>query len=178
MREVPEHFQAAVKAYDSALRVRWSQPLEAFVVERRIINSDPEMIGKLKGLMHARANREIMNGLPVKAVRTALVRRKHARSFLDGLNQGYRMIWRLDGVSDYDLMRLRFNLFNEDTWEKGQHDGNPAETAKRIAAKEDYNEEFEKRQRDAKRKDEWRDRGKQMYRDFKRRDDSAISVPG
>lgn len=56
-RPVPVWVKAAIAAYDSSLRLRWSDLAEQFVLERKVENSDHERNGRLMAILAKRVGR-------------------------------------------------------------------------------------------------------------------------
>ncbi len=178
MRPVPPHFQASVKSYDSCLRIRWSTPLEAFVLERRMQNPDAVMIDKMRKLFHGKANRRIKDGLETKHQRMALSRRYVAQAWLEALNDNHRFIDVLAGVSSADLNDLHGWIRASDQWVHSNYDGNPAESANQIAKEQYYEEEFQRKRRELRRNVEIRDRAKEAFDLLAYKSGSRLSMTG
>ncbi len=166
MRSVPAYFQAAIKAYDSCLRVRWSTHMETFVLERRMRDPNPITVDKMRGLFYRRANRAVPSGQPAHDTEVSLSKRYVAKAWLEALNDNHRLVETLSGVGDADLRDLQQWLRSSDQWAHANYDGNPGASADRLAAEQLYDENWQTTQRDRTRRVEIRDRAKEMYSDL------------
>lgn len=150
---LPGWFVGRVRAYDAALRLRWSQEARQFCLERRISNATAEQKAKVRAALAAIVSKPLKAPVlpelyvPVSywdeqklKYRDQAARRIKVLDELRALNDGHILIMHVPPpLNEYTLRCLLYTLRATDVWAQGGAD--------KMAAGSDYQEELDDRRR-------------------------------
>jgi hypothetical protein len=177
-----ESFETSLRVYDARLcvgrRKLWRSATEVLTLERRMENTHPAKRAGLKSAFHRMVNREVRSGMSPLETFQAEDRRKRATLELDALNDGNRFILAFADLSDSTFNQVMAALKTGDLAAQTKHPNDPDKGAGEIHARNEYEEDFARRQRAHRRSRDVRDRVSTAYQTVQRLSGEWIGQAG
>lgn len=180
---IPSWFLVAVKQYDRALRLRWSDDSKQFCLERKISNTPSEALDKLRKVLQETANRALTKPVPpelyvpqhvwaeqVHKYEDAVAYRIICCDKLAALNAGHHWIFHVPPpLNEFTLECVLFTLKATDVWRQGGAD--------KMTNDRDYEEVLAERRQERSRESDSRHMALDAFRTTQRKLGERIIRP-